>query len=69
MSAAKIIKQILTERDMSVKQLAKALDMTPQNMSNKLFRDSFSFKDFVKIADILNCDVKVVTRDTKKEFS
>jgi DNA-binding Xre family transcriptional regulator len=69
MPAAKIIKQILTERDMSVKQLAKALDMTPQNMSNKLFRDSFSFKDFVKIADILNCDVKVVTRDTKKEFS
>ena len=69
MSAAKIIKQVLTERDMSVKELAQALDITPQNMSNKLFRDSFSFSEFVRIADILNCDVKIITRDTKKEFS
>jgi hypothetical protein len=38
-------------------------------MSNKLFRDSFSYKEVVKIADVLECDVKVITRDTKKEFS
>ncbi|HOJ11505.1 MAG TPA: helix-turn-helix transcriptional regulator [Clostridiales bacterium] len=69
MSAAKIIRQVLTERDMSVKELAQALDITPQNMSNKLFRDSFSYKEVVKIADVLECDVKVITRDTKKEFS
>lgn len=43
--------------------------MTPQNMSSKLFRDSFSFADVVRIAENLDCDVKVVTRDTKKEFS
>jgi len=68
MSASKIIKQLLLEREMSVKDLADKLEVLPQSMSNKFYRDSFSFSEIVKIADILNCDVKVVTRDSNKEF-
>lgn len=68
MAAAKIIKQLLIERGISVKELAEKLDINAQSMSNKLYRDSFSFDEVVKIADILNCDVKVITRDTEKSF-
>jgi DNA-binding Xre family transcriptional regulator len=68
MGSGKIIKQLLIEREMSVKDLAAKLEIAPQSMSNKLYRDTFSYEEVVKIADILNCDVKVITRDTGKEF-
>jgi len=68
MSASKIIKQLLIEREMSVKDLADKLEVLPQSMSNKLYRDSLSFSEMVKIANLLNCDVKVITRDSAKEF-
>lgn len=68
MSASKIIKQLLIERNISVKDLARNLGITPQSMSNKLYRDNFSFSEVNKIADLLNCDVKLITRDTNKEF-
>jgi DNA-binding Xre family transcriptional regulator len=67
-AASKIIKQLLIERGKSVKQLAELFGISGQSMSNKLYRDNFSFEDVLKIADYLNCDVKIVTRDTKKEF-
>ena len=68
MAAAKIIKQLLIERGKSVKDLAAFFGITAQSMSTKLYRDNFSYEEVVKIADYLNCDVKVITRDTKKEF-
>ncbi|MDY4822370.1 MAG: helix-turn-helix transcriptional regulator [Candidatus Onthovivens sp.] len=68
MSATKLIKQIMIERNMTVKDLAEKLEIKPQSMSNKFHRDSFSFNEVVKIADILDCDIKIVTRDTGKTF-
>ncbi|UTC65239.1 helix-turn-helix transcriptional regulator [Treponema sp. OMZ 788] len=68
MGAGKIIKQLLLERNMSVKDLAEKMNIIPQSMSNKIYRDTFSYEEVVKIADILGCDVKIITRDTKKEF-
>ena len=68
MAGAKIIKQIMIERNIGVKELAEKLKINPQSMSNKLYRDSFSFEEMLKIADILNCDIKIITRDTLKEF-
>lgn len=68
MAGAKIIKQLLTERNISVNQLAKELNIKPQSMSNKLYRDNFTFEEMTLICDILNCDVKVITRDTNKDF-
>lgn len=58
----------MIERDISVKALANSLGMQAQSMSNKLYRDNFSFDEVVKIAGMLNCDVKLITRDTGKEF-
>lgn len=68
MGAAKIIKQLLIEREKSVNELAAFFGLTPNGMSSKLYRDKFSFEDVVRIADFLDCDVKIITRDTKKEF-
>ena len=68
MGAAKVIKQIMYEQNVSVSQLASALGIQPQSLSNKLYRDSFSFDDVVRIADILGCDVKITIRETGKEF-
>lgn len=68
MAGAKAIKQILIERDMTIKQLAETLGINHQSMRNKLYRDSFSYEEVVKIADILSCDVKIITRDSGKVF-
>lgn len=68
MSAGKIIKQIMIDKDIKVKELADKLGMTAQVLSNKLYRDTFTYNDYVKIADILGCDVKTIARDTNKEY-
>jgi transcriptional regulator with XRE-family HTH domain len=69
MSAGKIVRQILIERGMKVQELSEKMGLSsPQILSTKLYRESFSYEDVVKIADILNCDVKVIARDTGKEF-
>lgn len=68
MGVSKAIKQLMQERNMKVKELADAMGLSAQNMSNKLYRDNFSYNEVAKIADILNCDVKIITRDTGKEF-
>ena len=68
MGAAKAIKQLMQEQNISVSQLASALGIQAQSMSNKLYRDSFSYDEVVRIADILGSDVKLVVRETGKQF-
>ena len=38
---------------------ARMLDCTPQNLSIKMRRDTFSQKDLLKIAEVLNCTVDI----------
>ena len=68
MSATKTIKAIMLEKDIKIKTLAEKLGIKSQVLSNKLYRDTFSYNEYVKIADILGCDVKTITRDTQKEY-
>ena len=68
MSAKKKIKQILAEKDMKVSDLAKKMGLTKEYLSVKLYRDTFSYKEYEKIADLLDCDVVTIMRDTKKMF-
>ena len=68
MSASKTIKKIMLDKNISVKQLAEKLNMKPQVLSNKLYRDTFTYNDYVKIANILNCDVKTISRDSNIEY-
>lgn len=70
MGASKRIKQIMIEKDINVKSLSEKLEIvsSPQALSNKLYKDNFSFSDVEKIAAALGCDVKLIDRETGKEF-
>lgn len=68
MSASNTIKKILLDKHISVKELAEKLGMKPQVLSNKFYRDTFTYSDYVKIANILDCDVKTISRDNKIEY-
>lgn len=64
------IKSLLAFKGSSAAQLAEKLNCSQANISQKFKRDNFSEKELVKIADILNCDLKIIftDRDTGKEF-
>jgi len=68
MAGAKVIKQLMIERNIPVNELATKLGIKPQSMSNKLHRDNFSFEELLQISNILNCDIRIITRDTNKTF-
>lgn len=54
---AKIIKHTLVEKNLKVSDLAKYLDTSSQNLSQKLKRDNFSEKEMLQIADALNMEL------------
>lgn len=68
MGASKQIKQVMIEKNIKVGELAEKIGMNPQPLSNKLFRDTMSYSDVEKIAAALGCDVKLIDRETGKEF-
>ena len=63
MAGTTAIKTILEAKNMKVKDLANKLGMKEQVFSNKLFRNTFSLKEYIKIAEALECDVKTISRD------
>lgn len=63
MSAAKKIRFLLIEREMTLTELSKRLNKTVATMSDKLKRDNFSERDLKQIADILNYDYEAVFTD------
>lgn len=63
MSAAKKIKLLLVEREMTLTELSKRLNKSVSNMSGKMARDNFSENDLREIADLLNYDYEPVFTD------
>ena len=65
MSMSKKIKHLLIEKNITITQLAKLLDTTPQNLTNKLSRENFKEKNLQQIADVLNCkfEAKFIIED------
>ena len=68
MSAAKKIRFLLIERNMTLTELSKQLNKSVSTMSDKLSRVNFSEKDLKKIADVLNyeCDIVFTDKETGK---
>jgi len=62
------IREILKDRNMTIKELSTRIGRTNQNMANKLKRDNFSINELLEIAEALDCtlDVKFIMNDTKK---
>lgn len=68
MDTKKVISQLLLERHTNINEMAAKMEILPQSLRNKISRGNYSFSDFEKMMDILNCDIQVITRDTKKVF-
>lgn len=68
MDAKKVFSQTMLERNMSYDEMAAKLGMNTQSLRNKISRGNYSLSDFINMMDILECDVIVQTRDTKKIF-
>lgn len=66
MAMSEKIKIVLVKRKKSVTDLAKALNTSSQNLSNKLRNDNFREEELREIADVLNCDLDInfTLRDT-----
>lgn len=63
MSAAKKIKMLLVEREMTLTDLSRLLNKSLSTMSGKMTRDNFSEKDLKQIAALLNYDYEAVFTD------
>lgn len=68
MSATTVIKDILTEKDMSQVELAERINVTRQNLSNKMNRDKFSALELVEIADALGMNLLLKNSIDGKEY-
>lgn len=49
------IKILLIKRKMTLGELAGKVGTSPQNMSNKLRRDNFSYKEMQSVSSALGC--------------
>lgn len=49
------IKTIMKDKHITNIQLAEHLGMSPQSLSNKFYRDSFSVQDLITILDFMDC--------------
>lgn len=56
---SKLLKHTLVDQDINISELARLINTSPQNLSQKLKRDNFSEKEMVEIADALNLDLKI----------
>ena len=63
MSAAKKIKLLLVEREMTLTELSKRLNRSVSTLSANMSRDNFSEHDLREIADLLNYDYEPVFTD------
>lgn len=68
MDAKKVFEQIMLERHTNYNVMAAKLGMNAQSLRNKINRGNYGLTDFIEMMDLLECDVQVVTRDSKKVF-
>lgn len=68
MVSKKVLNQVMLERGVDYEWMAEKLGMQTQSFRNKISRGNYGLNDFVQMMDILECDIQVVTRDSKKVF-
>lgn len=68
MDSKKVFSQVMLERHTNYEEVAAKLGMNTQSLRNKISRGNYGLTDFIKMMDILDCDVQVVTRDSGKVF-
>lgn len=68
MNGSQVIKQLMIESGIDIKQLAVLLEINPQSVRNKLSRNSFSLADFEKIINMLGGELQVISNRTKNVY-
>lgn len=68
MSISKVIRNVLSDKGISQVELAEKVNVTKQNLSNKLNRDNFSTLELVEIADALNMKLILKNESDGKEY-
>ena len=68
MSASSIIKKIMIDKKIPVRELANKMGINPRILSNKLYRNTFTLNEYILIANLLECDVKTISRSDNKEY-
>ncbi|MEG0729652.1 MAG: hypothetical protein RR420_08520 [Anaerovoracaceae bacterium] len=69
MAGAKIIKHIMLEKGIKVKDVANHFGTLPQLLSNKLYKDNFTFAEFIEIVTFMDCRIEVVCNEKNKIFT
>ena len=63
MAMAEKIRILLIKRgNLSEAELARRLEISPQNLNAKMKRDNFTEADLKKIADVLDCSFEALFR-------
>ena len=63
MAGATMIRYMCETRGISIKELSELLNCPSQSLRNKLYRDTFPFKEVEHIADLLGFDIVAVMRE------
>ena len=53
------IRELLKEKNMTIKELSTLIGRSNQNMANKLKRDNFSMNELIEIAEALDCTLSI----------
>lgn len=64
---AKVVKHSLVESDLKVADLARMINTSYANLSQKMKRDNFSEKEMQQIADALCLDLDIVLANNHEE--
>ena len=63
MTGSEIVRYMMRETKTTNKRLAELLEINEQSMYNKLYRNSFSYAEINRIADLLGFAIKVEKRE------
>lgn len=74
MRASRILRSIMTRKNIKVKQLAEELGKTEKTIYNTFYNDERStgkgmtFENVVEMAEVLGCEIVFRDKETGKEY-
>jgi len=72
MTTSDMIRQLCEKKNISLAELCRRIDQTPQNFNKKLKRGTVSTNEMMKIADALNVKYEqkfILSKDEKVEIT
>ena len=67
-TGAKVVEEILKDKNVKKGDLAEQVNTTIQNLSNKLKRDNFSTLELVEIAEVLGMELVLRDKDGNNAY-